>query len=151
MEQRMVKTEINGKVIKYPEGISFGEIVEELQPETGAPVILVTVNGKLKELHKKLKRDCRLEFITTKDDIGHNTYKRTACMLLLKAIYDVAGKDNVDNVVIHYSIGSGYYFTMKGSTVLNQEFLDRVKARMHELAAAKIPIEKRSVSTDEAI
>ena len=151
MEQRMVKTEINGKVIKYPEGISFGEIVEELQPKTGAPVILVTVNGKLKELHKKLKRDCRLEFITTKDDIGHNTYKRTACMLLLKAIYDVAGKDNVDNVVIHYSIGSGYYFTMKGSTVLNQEFLDRVKARMHELAAAKIPIEKRSVSTDEAI
>ena len=72
-------------------------------------------------------------------------------MLLLKAIYDVAGKDHVDNVVIQYSLGSGYYFTMKGSAVLSQEFLYRVKERMHQLADAKLPIEKRSVSTDEAI
>ena len=151
MEQKMIKTEINGKVRKYPEGITFEEIVKPFQADAEAPIILVTVNGKLKELHKKLKRDCCLNFITTKDNIGHNAYKRSACMLLLKAIYDVAGKDHVDNVVIHYSLGSGYYFTMKGSAVLSQEFLDRVKERMHQLADAKLPIEKRSVSTDEAI
>ena len=124
MEQKMIKTEINGKVRKYPEGITFEEIVKAFSGRSAeAPIILVTVNGKLKELHKKLKRDCCLNFITTKDNIGHNAYKRSACMLLLKAIYDVAGKDHVDNVVIHYSLGSGYYFTMKGSAVLSQEFL----------------------------
>ena len=72
-------------------------------------------------------------------------------MLLLKAIYDVAGKDGADNVVIHYSVGSGYYFTIKQSTAPDQEFLDRVKARMHELAEANLPIQKRSVSTHEAV
>lgn len=151
MEQKMIKVELNGKIRKYPEGITFEEIVEPFQQEALAPVILVMVNGKLKELHKRLKRDCRLELITTKDSIGHETYKRSVCMLLLKAIYDVAGKDNVDHVVIHYSVGAGYYYTMKGSTVLNQRFLDQVKMRMQELAEADIPIEKRSVSTDEAI
>lgn len=151
MEQKMIKVELNGKIRKYPEGITFEEIVEPFQQEALAPVILVMVNGKLKELHKRLKRDCRLELITTKDSIGHETYKRSVCMLLLKAIYDVAGKDNVDHVVIHYSVGAGYYYTMKGSTVLNQRFLDQVKVRMQELAEADIPIEKRSVSTDEAI
>lgn len=151
MEQKMIKVELNGKIRKYPEGITFEEIVEPFQQEALAPVILVMVNGKLKELHKRLKRDCRLELITTKDSIGHETYKRSVCMLLLKAIYDVAGKDNVDHVVIHYSVGAGYYYTMKGSTVLNQRFLDQVKMRMQELAEANIPIEKRSVSTDEAI
>lgn len=72
-------------------------------------------------------------------------------MILLKAIYDIAGKEQVDNVVIHYSVGSGYYFTMKGSKIPDQKFLDQVKARMHEIVEAKLPIEKRTVSTDEAI
>ena len=53
--------------------------------------------------------------------------------------------------MIHYSVGSGYYFTMKGSKIPDQKFLDQVKARMHEIVEAKLPIEKRTVSTDEAI
>ena len=151
MEQKMVKVEIMGEAREYPAGTTFAEIVEPYQKVSEAPVILVTVNGKLKELHKKLKYDSRIGFVTTKDNIGHQTYKRSACMILLKAIYDIAGKEQVDNVVIHYSVGSGYYFTMKGSKIPDQKFLDQVKARMHEIVEAKIPIEKRTVSTDEAI
>ncbi len=151
MEQKMVKVEIMGESREYPAGTTFAEIVEPYQKASEAPVILVTVNGKLKELHKKLKYDSRIGFVTTKDNIGHQTYKRSACMILLKAIYDIAGKDQVDNVVIHYSVGSGYYFTMKGSKRFDQRFLDQVKARMYEIVEANIPIEKRTVSTDEAI
>ena len=151
MEQKMVKVEIMGETREYPAGTTFAEIVEPYQKISEAPVILVTVNGKLKELHKKLKYDSRIGFVTTKDNIGHQTYKRSACMILLKAIYDIAGKEQVDNVVIHYSVGSGYYFTMKGSKIPDQKFLDQVKARMHEIVEAKLPIEKRTVSTDEAI
>lgn len=151
MEQKMVKVEIMGETREYPAGTTFAEIVEPYQKVSEAPVILVTVNGKLKELHKKLKYDSRIGFVTTKDNIGHQTYKRSACMILLKAIYDIAGKEQVDNVVIHYSVGSGYYFTMKGSKIPDQKFLDQVKARMHEIVEAKLPIEKRTVSTDEAI
>lgn len=151
MEQKMVKVEIMGETREYPAGTTFAEIVEPYQKVSEAPVILVTVNGKLKELHKKLKYDSRIGFVTTKDNIGHQTYKRSACMILLKAIYDIAGKEHVDNVVIHYSVGSGYYFTMKGSKIPDQKFLDQVKARMYEIVEAKRPIEKRTVSTDEAI
>ncbi len=111
----------------------------------------MTVNGKLRELHKRLKADCTVSFVTTRDNIGHKTYKRSACLILLKAIYDVAGKENIEKVVIHYSIGSGYYFTMEGNTVLNQAFLDQVKARMREIVEAQTPILKRSVGTEEAI
>lgn len=151
MEQKMVKVEIMGETREYPAGTTFAEIVEPYQKVSEAPVILVTVNGKLKELHKKLKHDSRIGFVTTKDNIGHQTYKRSACMILLKAIYDIAGKEHVDHVVVHYSVGSGYYFTMKGSKIPDQKFLDQVKARMHEIVEAKLPIEKRTVSTDEAI
>lgn len=152
MNQEMVKVTIDGKEHEYAIGTTYREIVDEYQEEVAeAPVILVMAGGKLRELQKKLKGDCTLEFVTTKDHIGFETYKRTVCLVLLRAIYDVAGKENIEKVMIHYSVGNGYYFTMAGKAVLDQHFLDNVKTRMQELADMCTPIGKRSVNTDDAV
>lgn len=151
MEERQVRVTIGGETRTYPAGISYADVVKDFEGNADAPVILVMVDGRLRELHKQLKNDCTIELITTKDPIGYETYKRSACFVMLKAIYDVAGKDSIDKVVIHYSIGSGYYFTMEGSTILSQIFLDRIKEEMHRIADACVPIVKRSMGTDSAI
>lgn len=152
MNQEMVKVTIDGKEHEYAIGTTYREIVDEYQEEVAeAPVILVMADGKLRELQKKLKGDCTLEFVTTKDHIGFETYKRTVCLVLLRAIYDVAGKENIEKVMIHYSVGNGYYFTMAGKAVLDQHFPDNVKTRMQELADMCTPIGKRSVNTDDAV
>lgn len=151
MDKKMFKVVITGETRMYPEGTTYREIVDESDIHTEAPVILVMVNGKLRELQKRLKSDCTLEFVTTKDHIGFETYKRSVCLVLLRAIYDVAGRENVDKVMIHYSVGNGYYFTMEGKAALDQDFLDKVKAQMHKLADECTPIGKRSVNTDEAV
>ena len=152
MNQEMVKVTIDGKEHEYAIGTTYREIVDEYQEEVAeAPVILVMADGKLRELQKKLKGDCTLEFVTTKDHIGFETYKRTVCLVLLRAIYDVAGKENIEKVMIHHSVGNGYYFTMAGKAVLDQHFLDNVKTRMQELADMCTPIGKRSVNTDDAV
>lgn len=151
MDKKMFKVVIAGETRMYPEGTTYREIVDESGIHTEAPVILVMVNGKLRELQKRLKSDCTLEFVTTKDHIGFETYKRSVCLVLLRAIYDVAGRENVDKVMIHYSVGNGYYFTMEGKAALDQDFLDKVKLQMHKLADECTPIGKRSVNTDEAV
>ena len=151
MDKKMFKVVIAGETRMYPEGTTYREIVDEISIHTETPVILVMVNGKLRELQKRLKSDCTLEFVTTKDHIGFETYKRSVCLVLLRAIYDVAGRENVDKVMIHYSVGNGYYFTMEGKAALDQDFLDKVKIQMHKLADECTPIGKRSVNTDEAV
>ena len=151
MDKKMFKVVIAGETRMYPEGTTYREIVDEISIHTETPVILVMVNGKLRELQKRLKSDCTLEFVTTKDHIGFETYKRSVCLVLLRAIYDVAGRENVDKVMIHYSVGNGYYFTMEGKAALDQDFLDKVKLQMHKLADECTPIGKRSVNTDEAV
>ena len=108
MDKKMFKVVIAGETRMYPEGTTYREIVDESGIHTEAQVILVMVNGKLRELQKRLKSDCTLEFVTTKDHIGFETYKRSVCLVLLRAIYDVAGRENVDKVMIHYSVGNGY-------------------------------------------
>lgn len=151
MEQKLCKVTIDGVTKEYPYGIAYAEIVKEYENVTKDPIILVTVNGRLRELHKRLKADCMIGFVTVKDPIGHKTYERSACFVLLKAIYDVAGKESIDKVVLHYSIGNGYYFTMKGGIALTQEFIDLVKQRMQQIVEAELPILKRSTTTDDAI
>ena len=151
MDKKMFKVVIAGETRMYPEGTTYREIVDEIGIHTETPVILVMVNGKLRELQKRLKSDCTLEFVTTKDHIGFETYKRSVCLVLLRAIYNVAGRENVDKVMIHYSVGNGYYFTMEGKAALDQDFLDKVKLQMHKLADECTPIGKRSVNTDEAV
>ena len=143
-----VKLTINGETREFPMGITYKEVVKAYEKTSPAPVILVIAGGKICELHKKAGE---VRLVTTKDSIGNKTYKRTACLVLLKAIYDLAGKEKVDKVVLHYSVGSGFYFTMEGEQKLDQAFLDQVKKRMTELVEQKIPVKKRSVGTDEAI
>lgn len=151
MSERMISVKILGKQKTYPYGTSYAQIATEYQGSTRYPIVLVMKDGKLCELHKKLKKDGVLEFVTTGDEIGHSTYKRSASLLFLKAVYHVAGHENIRKVTLHFSVSSGYYYTIDGNVKITREFLDAVKAYMLELAEQKVPILKRSVSTGEAI
>lgn len=151
MERRMNRVTIGEETREYLYGTSYGEIVEDMIPQGRAQVVLATVDGRLRELHKQLKKDCRIEPVTVKDPIGYEAYRRSACFLLIKSVYDVAGRESVEKVVNHFSAGAGFYFTVRGNVILNEEFLQRVKTRMQELVSLRLPIRKRSVSTEEAI
>lgn len=147
----MYQVKIHDEIRQYEAGTTYLEIAKEYQKEYSHDIVLVTVDGKLQELHKKVNRDCTLNFETTACDSGHKTYKRSMSLLLVKAIYDMAEHENVDKVRIHYSVSKGYYCTIEGNVVLDQQFLDQVEARMHQMVQADLPINKKSVNTDDAI
>ena len=146
----MAQVKIHGITKEYPEGTTWMEVVREHQKEYEYDILLVRVNGKLQELHKQVK-DCELSFVTAKDKPGMSAYQRSASLMMLKAFYSVAGAGNVEKLMIDFSIGRGFFVEARGNFVLDQEFLDAVKAKMREYVERKIPIMKRSVSTDDAI
>lgn len=143
--------QIGNEVREYREGTSYLQIAREYQEHYDNDIVLAYVNGKLQELQKPLKSDCILAFETTAGSIGHKTYKRSMSLMLVKAVYDVANHENIRKVRIHFSVSKGYYCTVEGNITLNQEFLDRVEARMREMVEMDMPIEKRTVHTDDAI
>lgn len=146
----MIQVTIDGKGYEYPENCSYYEIAKDFEKTMDAPIVLVKVDGRLRELHKQLKKKCELEFVTTKDEIGHKTYQRSLSLLLVKAVYHVGGYDKIRHVMLHFSAGSGFFYTVDGDITLNQAFLDEVKAYMHEQVEKAVPIYKRSVDTHEA-
>ncbi len=147
----MLRVIIDGKVMEYPKGTPYLEIAKDNQGAYPHDIILAFVNGKLQELHKRLKTDSELRFVTTGTEIGNLTYKRGISFLLVKAIYDVIGHEKIQKVMAQFSVSKGYYFTIAGNVNLDEELLGKIEARMHELAEMNLPIMKQKIHTDEAI
>lgn len=151
VSEKTYRIQVNGKTREYEEGTSLEMVARDFQAEYEHPIVLACENHKLLELRKKVKRDCELQFITTGDSIGNKTYKRSMCLLLVKAIHDVCGHEMGCKVRIHFSVSKGYYCTIEGGVKVDQEFLGAVKSRMNEMVAEALPIQKKTVHTDEAV
>ena len=146
----MVQLKINTQIKEYPDDITWQVIADEYQSGYSDEILLVQVNGKLQELQEKI-REGEVQFITARQKPGISAYQRSATLLMLKAFYAVAGPENVEKVIVDFSIGKGFIVEARGSFTLNQELLDQVKAKMQEYVDQEIPILKRSISTDDAI
>ena len=148
----MCQVTVGGRVREYEAGTEYQKIAEDFQPEYSHQIVLVYEDAyRLRELSKKLEEDGELRFVTTGDEIGHSTYKRSMCFLLVKAVHDAAGHDRIDRVRIHFSLDKGYYCTVEGNVRVDEAFLERVDSRMRELSEQRIPIGKRSIHTEEAV
>ena len=146
----MIQLKIDTQTKEYSENVTWQVVAEEYQKEYADEILLVQVNGKLQELQEKI-REGEVQFITARQKPGISAYKRSATLLMLKAFYAVAGPENVEKVIVDFSIGKGFFVEARGNFTLNQEFLDQVKAKMQEYVDQEIPILKRSISTDDAI
>lgn len=131
--------------------ILLKELADARQKEYANRIILAKVDGKLSELTNEVGADRKIEFITTAHGDGALTYKRSATLIMLKAIYDVIPRQKIDKVKAEFSLSKGYYCTIKGDVQITGELLLSIKKRMRELVAADIPIVKKSLKTGEAI
>ena len=146
----MIQLKIDTQIKTYSEDVTWQVVAEEYQKEYADEILLVQVNGKLQELQEKI-REGEVRFITARQKPGISAYKRSATLLMLKAFYAVAGPENVEKVIVDFSIGKGFFVEARGNFTLNQELLEQVKAKMQEYVDQEIPILKRSISTDDAI
>lgn len=146
----MVQIKIDGEMREYPEGTTWLTVAEEYQSQYEEDILLVRVNGKLQELHKRVKEG-ELRFVTARDKPGHAAYQRSLSLLLMKAFYAVVGEEKVERVIVDFSLGRGFFVEARGDFTADEKLLGRVKEKMMEYVGQKIPIVKRSLPTDDAI
>lgn len=147
----MATVTIRGEKREYPQGTTYEAIAADFQDAYSENVAAAVVNGKIRELFKKVTRDCTLDFFTLRDSVGHMVYVRTATMLLLKAIHDLYGPEAANRCCVEFSIGHGLYVNALGMVPPTKESVDRIKARMTELVDSKKPFMKRSYPIEDAM
>ena len=145
----LCKVTIQDQIYEYESGTSFEEIARDLQDTCEHTIVLVFEDGRLRELHHHLKRDCEISFITTADKIGFETYRRSCSMLFLSSVNRLYG-DAVKNVILHFSVSDGSYYTIGGDVELNEKEIARITKEMRTMVEYELPIRKYSVNTFEA-
>ncbi|MCM1089377.1 MAG: nucleoside kinase [Muribaculum sp.] len=146
-----VTVTIDGVQKQVERGTTYETVVQEYQERYDNMIAVVAANGKIRELFKKINRDCTITFFTLKDDVGHKTYVRTATMLFFKAVFDVFGAKCAQNCRVEFTVGHGYYVGTGEEIAPTAENAAKIKARMQELVAAKTPFMKRTCPLDEAM
>lgn len=146
----LCKVTIDGVVREYEVGTTFQTISKEYQENYDNDIMLVIMNGRLRELFKPLKEDCALKFVTTRDDAGFKTYTRGMILVMLRAIYRVIPRDLIDKVRVEHSIGSGLYCELDGKAKITEEIIKDIKKEMITIVERDVPFIKRSVATEEA-
>lgn len=141
---------VEGQTLNIKDGTTYLELAKNFQKKYDHDIVLVLENNKMRELFRKVKDGAAVTFLTTGQIDGYNTYRRSATLLLLKAIYDVEGMDAVRSMKVEFSAGEGYYVSSRKMPV-NEETLARIEKRMKELVSQNLPIEKRSIPVEEAI
>ena len=149
--RKMITVKINGEERQYPQGATYEDVANDYQQEYENLIALAARDGKIRELFKKLTRDCEVTFFTLKDDVGNKTYVRSATMLFLKAVFDVCGREAAQGCRVEFAIGNGSYISPKGKINATEENAAKIRNRMRELVEAKTPFLKRSYSLDNAM
>ncbi len=147
----LCKVTIDGVVKEYEVGTTFQSISKEYQDNFNHDIMLVIMNGRLRELLKPLKEDCTLKFVTTGDNAGFKTYTRGMILVMLRAIYRVINRDLIDKVRVEHSIGSGLYCELDGKVAITEDIIKDIKNEMISIVERDVPFIKRSIATEEAV
>ncbi|MCI8370830.1 MAG: nucleoside kinase [Lachnospiraceae bacterium] len=147
----LLRVRINGVEKEYEQGVTYQDLADEVQKEYKEGTILLAKDGEnLQELISRVRDGAEISFLTLKDGAGQLVYKRSITLLLLKAVCDLYGQNIMAGVRVLYSIGKGWYCTVRDRKA-DAAFIEAVTKRMKELTAQELPILKRTVKTRDAV
>ncbi len=119
-----------------------------LLPEKKRPVrpLGISVQGRTLSLSEPAEEYAHARILTFRDEEGRRIYERTLQLLFITAAHRV---DPEAHVRIEHSYGCGLYICLR-EREMTPEFIAAVEREMRALAAAKLPVECKAVTTDDA-
>jgi uridine kinase len=85
-EDRKLTITLGEKSLQVSYGTTLQTLVKEQFPQDYRRFYLAEYNGKLTELHKKIKRDGKIHFLDAKNKDSQRAYRRSLVFLMQRAM-----------------------------------------------------------------
>ena len=133
----------------YPIGTNLLQIAEDQNIKLPYPILAAKVNNEVKSLKYEIYKDKIVTFIDASDISGFLIYERSLYFLLYKAVKDLYPGVRL---LIKHSISGGKYCEFENNDFeITEDVAAAIEARMGELVAADLPIERKEILTKDAI
>ena len=143
--------DVKGELQRLPEGVTFADAACIFKDRYPDEIILAKENGKLRELHHKIKDGARVDFLTLEDRDAFTSWRRSLVMLMLRAIWEISGGEADYFVKVNFVVSQGLYCVMHKKELVTDELLEKISAVMKDLCERNLPIRKYSVPTSQAV
>ncbi len=143
-------------IIRLPDGserafdqpVSVYQVAAALGPGLAKAALAGRANGKLVDLSHRLDTDADLVIITDRDPDGLEIIRHSTAHLLAMAAKQLFPDAQV---TIGPTVENGFYYDFAFDRAFTPEDLERIEARMEELAQADYPVSRDVWPRDQAV
>ena len=140
---------LDGKVISVNDNETGFDVAKKISESLAKASIAYKLNGKLYDLSSLIKEDGDFELITSKSEEANHILNHSAAHLMAEAISLLYKDAKFD---IGPAIEDGFYYDIDfGTTILKEEDLAKIEAKMKELSKKNEKIIKKEISKEEAL
>jgi uridine kinase len=125
-----------------------GQDLHDLSRGASGLVLGAKLDHRLVPLDTAPQADARLEWVTYAEKAGLEIYQRSASFILNMAVNELYHNTRL---VIGHSISNGFYYDFFCGIPVTQELLNEIMARMREISARDLPLQRRRLAREEAI
>ena len=137
----------DGSQRQFEEAVTVADVAASIGPGLAKAALAGKVNGRLVDTSYLIEEDCDLAIITDRDPEGLEIIRHSCAHLLAMAVKQLFPSAQV---TIGPVIEDGFYYDFKFDRAFTPEDLEKIEARMKELARQDIPVERSVMDRESA-
>lgn len=138
----------DGSVRSFEQPVTIAQVAASIGAGLAKAALAGKVDGKLVDTSFLIERDVALAIVTDKDADGLEVIRHSTAHLLAYAVKELFPEAQV---TIGPVIENGFYYDFAYKRPFTPEDLEKIEARMTELAKRDVPVERRVLPRDEAV
>ncbi len=120
----------DGNKINFDKKITGLQVAEKISKSLSKNALLISIDGKLKDLNTVIEKDCSIEIFTSKDKVGLETIRHDTAHVLAMAVQELFPGTQV---TIGPVIDDGFYYDFARKEPFTEEDLNKIENKMREI------------------
>ena len=120
----------DGKDLVFDKKVTGLEVSEKISKSLSKQALLMSIDGKLKDISEIIENDCNIKIFTSKDKEGLETIRHDTAHILAMAVQELFPGTQV---TIGPVIEDGFYYDFSRKEPFTEEDLSKIESRMKEI------------------
>ncbi|MFY9278707.1 MAG: threonine--tRNA ligase [Caldicoprobacterales bacterium] len=145
----MIKVTLkDGSSKEYPQGITVGEVAQDISKGLARVAVAGQVDGETVDLMHPLNEDCQVNILTFDDAEGKKAFWHTSAHIMAQAVKRLFPGVKL---AIGPAIDDGFYYDFDTDKPFTPEDLEAIEAEMSKIVKENLELERFELPRQEAI
>jgi|TARA_B100001079_G_scaffold253759_1_gene247969 threonyl-tRNA synthetase len=138
----------DGNKLNFDKKVTGLEVAEKISKSLSKSALLISIDGKLKDLNSVIEKNCSVKIFTSKDKEGLETIRHDTAHILAMAVQELFPGTQV---TIGPVIEDGFYYDFSRKEPFTEEDLNKIENKMKEIVERDEKTTREVWSREKAI